>query len=71
MDGSNRAPRQRRRFLRSAAAVKTAEHFVRDAGFEPVVVGPLARAIEFDTGTPVYGKALTASELRRGLGINP
>jgi hypothetical protein len=33
------------------------------------VVGPLARAKEFDPGTPVYGKALTAAELRRGLGL--
>jgi predicted dinucleotide-binding enzyme len=42
---------------------------LQDAGVEPVVVGPLARANEFDVGTPVYGKALTARELRRGLGI--
>jgi len=54
-----------------AAALQTAVRLVRDAGFEPVVVGPLARAKEFDAGAPVYGRALTASELRRGLGINP
>ena len=54
-----------------AAALQTAVRLVQDAGFEPVVVGPLARAKEFDAGTPVYGKALTAAELRRGLGINP
>ena len=54
-----------------AAALQTAVRLVRDAGFEPVVVGALARAREFDTGMPVYGKALTAAELRRGLGINP
>ena len=51
------------------AALKIATRLVEDAGFEPVVVGPLARAIEFDTGTPVYGKALTARDLRKGLGI--
>jgi len=51
------------------AALKIAARLVKDAGFEPVAVGPLARAIEFDTGTPVYGKALTARELRKGLGI--
>jgi predicted dinucleotide-binding enzyme len=51
------------------AALKIAIQLVQDAGFEPVVVGPLARAKEFDTGTPVYGKALTAAELRRGLGM--
>jgi predicted dinucleotide-binding enzyme len=54
-----------------AVALQTAVRLVRDAGFEPVVVGPLARAKEFDAGAPVYGKALTAAELRRGLGINP
>jgi predicted dinucleotide-binding enzyme len=31
--------------------------------------GALARAKEFDPGTPVYGKTLTAAELRRGLGL--
>ena len=51
------------------AALKIASRLVTDAGFEPVVVGPLARAKEFDVGAPVYGKALTASELRRGLGL--
>ena len=44
---------------------------VEDAGFEPVVVGPLARAREFDVGTAVYAQALTARELRRRLGIEP
>lgn len=51
------------------AALKIAARLVEDAGFEPVVVGPLARAKEFDVGTAVYGRALTAQELRRGLGI--
>jgi hypothetical protein len=51
------------------AALKIAVRLVEEAGFEPVVVGTLARAKEFDTGTPVYGKALTALELRQGLGI--
>lgn len=52
-------------------ALEVALRLVQDAGFEPVVVGPLARAREFDVGTPVYAKALTARELRRGLGIGP
>jgi predicted dinucleotide-binding enzyme len=52
-----------------AAALQVAQRLVRDAGFEPVVVGGLARAREFDVGTAVYGKALTAGELRKGLGI--
>ena len=54
-----------------AEALGTAERLVRDAGFEPVVVGSLARAKEFDPGTPVFGRALTTAELRRSLGINP
>jgi predicted dinucleotide-binding enzyme len=41
---------------------------VRDAGFEPVVVGPLATAKKFDVGTPVYTQLLTAQELRDRLG---
>ncbi len=51
------------------AALKIAIRLVQDAGFEPVVVGPLARAREFDVGTPVFGRALTARELRGVLGI--
>lgn len=54
-----------------AEALATAVRLVQEAGFDAVVVGPLARAREFDPGTPVFGKALTAVELRRGLGINP
>lgn len=51
-------------------ALKVAIGLVRDAGFEPVVVGGLARAREFDVGTPIFGRAVTASELRRILGIS-
>lgn len=54
-----------------AQAVKTAVRLVRDAGHEPVVVGGLARAREFDYGTPVFGKPMTATELRKALGLNP
>jgi predicted dinucleotide-binding enzyme len=53
-----------------AAALKIAAKLVQDAGFEPVVVGPLARAKEFDVGTAIFGKALTAKDLRRGLGLS-
>jgi len=51
-------------------ALAVAAQLVQDAGFEPVVVGPLARAKDFDTGTSVYGKPLTAAELRRALGLS-
>jgi predicted dinucleotide-binding enzyme len=50
-------------------ALQVAIGLVQDAGFEPVVVGGLARAKEFDVGTPVFGRALTARELRKVLGI--
>jgi predicted dinucleotide-binding enzyme len=50
-----------------AAALAIAVRLVTDAGFEPVVVGGLARAKEFDVGTPVFGKALTSPELRTAL----
>ncbi len=50
-------------------ALEVAARLVEDAGFEPVVVGPLARAREFDVGTPAFGRGLTARELRRSLGI--
>jgi predicted dinucleotide-binding enzyme len=52
------------------AALRLAIGLVQDAGFEPVVVGGLARAREFDVGTPVFGRALTARELRKVLGIS-
>ncbi len=52
-----------------AAALKVAVGLVQDAGFEPVVVGGLARAKAFDYGSPVFGRALTARELRQELGL--
>jgi hypothetical protein len=50
-------------------ALAVAQRLVRAAGFEPVVVGGLERARDFDVGTPVYVKLLTAAELRRELGL--
>ena len=50
-------------------ALEVAQRLVRDAGFEPVVVGPLARAREFDVGTSVYTRLLTAAQLRQALGL--
>ena len=40
---------------------------VRDAGFDPVVVGPLSRAREFDVGTPVYNTNKSGPEVREAL----
>ena len=50
-------------------ALEVAQRLVRDAGFEPVVVGPLARAREFDVGTAVYTHLMTAAQLRQALGL--
>jgi predicted dinucleotide-binding enzyme len=50
-------------------ALEVAQQLVRDAGFAPVVVGPLSRAREFDVGTAVYTRLLTAPELRQALAI--
>jgi 8-hydroxy-5-deazaflavin:NADPH oxidoreductase len=50
-------------------ALAVAERLVRDAGFAPVVVGPLSRAREFDVGTPVYTRLMTAPQLRQALGL--
>jgi len=52
-----------------AAALTVAQRLVRDAGFAPVVVGGLARAREFDVGTPVYTRLMTAAQLRQALGL--
>lgn len=50
-------------------ALAVAKRLVRDAGFEPVVVGPLSRAEDFDVGTPVFGRALTGQTLRKRLDL--
>jgi predicted dinucleotide-binding enzyme len=50
-------------------ALQVAEQLVRDAGFAPVVVGPLKRAREFDVGTAVYTRVLTEPQLRQALGL--
>jgi 8-hydroxy-5-deazaflavin:NADPH oxidoreductase len=52
-----------------AQALAVAQRLVRDAGFAPVVVGPLSRAREFDVGTAVYTRLLTAPQLRQALGL--
>jgi hypothetical protein len=54
-----------------AEALAVAQRLVQDAGFEPVVVGPLSRAKEFDVGTPPYTKLLTAPQLRQKLRLAP
>lgn len=50
-------------------ALQVGEQLVRDAGFAPVVVGPLSRAREFDVGTAVYTRVMTEPQLRQALGL--
>jgi predicted dinucleotide-binding enzyme len=52
-------------------ALMVAAQMVRDAGFEPVIVGDLSTAKSFDTGTAIYGKALPASQVRAALNVKP
>lgn len=53
-------------------AVQIAEDLVRDAGFEPVLVGGLVDARKFQQriGVP-YGRVNSAAELRQKLGLAP
>ena len=50
------------------AAITIAERLVRDTGFDPVVVGSLARTREFDLGQPLAIGPLTAAQLRAKIG---
>ena len=52
-----------------AEAIQITSDLVVDAGFDPVVVGGLARARDFDRGTPVYVRGMTAAQLRDALGL--
>lgn len=52
-------------------AVQVAAGLVRDAGFEPVVVGKLADAGRFQRGAPGYGQSVTAAELKQKLSLAP
>lgn len=52
-------------------ALQVAAALVRNAGFEPVVVGKLADARRFQRGNPGYGQPVSAAELRQKLGLAP
>jgi len=54
-----------------AGAIQVAAGLVRDAGFDPVLVGKLADARRFQRGTPGYGQAVTAAELKQKLSLAP
>jgi len=49
-------------------AVKVAARLVRDAGFDPVIVGKLARGKAFEPDTRPYNSGMTGPELRNILG---
>ena len=51
-----------------AAAVAITERLIRDAGFDPVMVGSLAKTREFDLGQPLAAGNLSAAELRGRIG---
>ncbi|HJW93582.1 MAG TPA: NAD(P)-binding domain-containing protein [Thermoanaerobaculia bacterium] len=48
-------------------AMEIAAQLVRDAGFDPVIVGALARGKEFEPGTKVYNTGMSGAELRKHL----
>jgi predicted dinucleotide-binding enzyme len=50
-------------------AVRLAASLVRDAGFDPVVVGKLADAKLFQRGGPGYGQQVSAAELKQKLSL--
>jgi 8-hydroxy-5-deazaflavin:NADPH oxidoreductase len=48
-------------------ALAVVSTLVRDAGFDPVIIGPLERAKDFAQGAPLYGQEITAQEMRQRL----
>ena len=50
-------------------AIEIAAGLARDLGFDPVVVGPLARAKEFDRGSPIWVTGASAQEIRETLNL--
>ena len=51
------------------AALDVAAGLVRDAGFDPVIVGALARGREFEPNTPVYNTGMSGRDLRATLSV--
>jgi predicted dinucleotide-binding enzyme len=52
-------------------ALKVASALVRDAGFEPVILGSLQRSKVFEQGGPLYGEEISAQEMRERLKTLP
>jgi predicted dinucleotide-binding enzyme len=51
-------------------ALDVAAGLVRDAGFDPVVVGALGRGKEFEPNTPVYNTGMSGPDLRANLRVS-
>jgi len=52
-------------------ALKVASALVRDAGFDPVILGSLQRSKVFEQGGPLYGQEISAQEMRERLKTLP
>jgi 8-hydroxy-5-deazaflavin:NADPH oxidoreductase len=50
-------------------ALEMASGLVRDAGFDPVVVGPLARGKDFEPDTKPYNTGMSGKEVRTLFGL--
>jgi len=50
-------------------AMQLVAGLVRDAGFDPVIVGPLARGKAFEPGAPVYNTGMSGRDVRARLGL--
>jgi predicted dinucleotide-binding enzyme len=48
-------------------ALAVAQTLVRDAGFDPVIIGGLEKAKYFAQGGPLYGQEITAQEMQQRL----
>ena len=51
------------------AALETAQQIVRQAGFDPVVVGSLERGTEFEPDRPPYNTGMSGQDLRMYWGL--
>jgi 8-hydroxy-5-deazaflavin:NADPH oxidoreductase len=50
-------------------ALEIAARLVRDAGFEPAIVGGLDQAKRFDVGAAIYNTGMSAEDIKRTLGL--
>jgi 8-hydroxy-5-deazaflavin:NADPH oxidoreductase len=51
------------------SALAIASKLVRDAGFDPVLIGPLAAGVKVEPGTAPYNTGMSGPHLRRVLGV--